>query len=126
MIECKCQACGKFLKLPQSYAGKMTECPACRKPTRVPGSSAEPAPVHAPKSTTPDRQLCVDCGGAFPSHQMMEHTGQMVCTGCYHKRKPVVLKYKKKRSKKRKWLVRLLILIVLIVIVWLAWGWIFG
>jgi DNA-directed RNA polymerase subunit RPC12/RpoP len=109
MIEFKCHACGKFLKLPHSYAGKTTECPGCLTVTRVPGTPPAKPPARAPRSSTPSRQLCVDCGGSFPAGEMLEHNGQAVCTDCYYKRKPVVLKYPKKTSRKRKLLGWLLI-----------------
>jgi hypothetical protein len=112
MIEFKCE-CGKFLKLPHSYAGKQTQCPACLKTLRVPGAPPEgPAPTR-PKRSRPGRSLCVDCGQAFATGQMLEHTGQLVCTVCYHKRKPVELKYPKKRSRKFKLLLWLGIVVVL-------------
>jgi DNA-directed RNA polymerase subunit RPC12/RpoP len=102
MIEFKCQVCGKFLKMPQSFAGQMIDCPTCRKPTRVPGApGAETSPI-APKPTGPDRKLCVDCGKGFPAGQMLVHNGQAVCTDCYHLRKPVELKPRPRRKKSRK------------------------
>ena len=127
MIEFKCQACGKFLKLPHSYAGKTTECPGCRQTVHVPGAAPEKPPSHAPRSTRPAMQLCVDCGGGFPSGQMLEHTGQLVCTDCYHKRKPVVLKPRKKRKPicKRKLLLYLLIAAAVTAAAWALWHFVF-
>ncbi len=119
MIEFKCPTCSKFLRLPHSYAGKQTECPGCLKQVTVPGGPAPAAPGTPPatpgraKHTTPARSLCVDCGQAFPTGQLMEHTGQLVCTDCYHKRKPIVLKPRKRRGKGRRRKVVLLILLVL-------------
>ena len=123
MIEFKCHTCGKFLKLPHSYAGKTTECPGCRKTLHVPGAPSAEPPARAPKPkiSANQRRLCVDCGEAFPAHQMMVHDGQAVCDDCFHKRKPVVLKYKKKMSKKRKRLLHLLILLAAAVVAWAVW-----
>jgi len=123
MIEFKCQICGKFLKLPHSYAGKTTECPGCRRRIPVPGAAPAEPPAHAPrpKVSAGTMQLCVDCGRSFPAHQIMEHNGQAVCTDCFHKRKPVVLKYPKKRTKKRKWVLRLLILALLATVAYAVW-----
>lgn len=101
MIEFKCP-CGKYLKLPHSYAGKETQCPGCLRTLTVPGAREDkPAPA-APKGSTPKMLLCVDCGGSFPSGDTLLHNGQVVCTNCFQKRKPVVLKYRKKRSRKFK------------------------
>ena len=109
MIEFKCPVCGKFLRLPHSYAGKTTECPGCLKTTRVPGAPAASTPAGPPKSSQPAMQLCVECGGSFPTGQLHMHTGQLVCTECFHKRKPVELRYPRKRSRKRKVVLWLLI-----------------
>jgi len=102
MIEFKCRHCGKFLKLPQSYAGQTAECPACLQTVHVPGKPLPKAPAHAPRSSTPQMRLCVDCGKSFPTSQIMEHSGQWVCFDCYHSRKPIKLKKIKKRKKGRK------------------------
>ena len=112
MIEFKCRHCGKFLKLPQSHAGKTTECPACLRTIQVPGSALPEAPAHAPRSSAPELRLCVDCGKSFPTSQIMEHTGQFVCFECYHSRKPIKLKKikKRKRGRKRKVVLWLLLL----------------
>jgi DNA-directed RNA polymerase subunit RPC12/RpoP len=126
MIEFKCHACGKFLKLPHSYAGKTTECPACLTVTRVPGAPPAAAPARAPKSSAPSHQLCVDCGGSFSTGEMMQHNGQAVCTECYYKRRPVVLKYPKKTSRKRKLLIRLLIVAAVALAVGAVWYFVVG
>lgn len=121
MIEFKCPTCGKYLKLPHSYAGKTAQCPGCLDRVPVPGGQADrPAPTR-PKAAAPSQQLCVDCGGSFSTGDMLEHSGQLVCTDCYYKRKPVVLKYKKKRSKKRKFLLFVLILAAIGGAAWAGW-----
>jgi len=102
MIEFKCQVCAKFLKMPQSFAGQMIDCPACRKPTRVPGAPGSETSPIAPKPTGPDRKLCVDCGKGFPAGQMLVHNGQAVCTDCHHLRKAADLKPKPKPRPRRK------------------------
>jgi len=123
MIEFKCHSCGKFMKLPQSYAGRTTECPGCRKIVQVPGSAPVEPPVRAPKSSGASMQLCVDCGQSFPANQMMQSVGQAVCADCFYKRKPVKLKYPdKKKARRRKRLLRLAGLIVLLAAAgWLIW-----
>lgn len=124
MIEFKCRHCGKFLKLPQSYAGKTTECPGCLRPVPVPGAPPPKAPTHAPRSSTPEMHLCVDCGRSVPTSQIMEHTGQFVCYDCYHARKPIVLKPRKKRKKgrKRKIALWLLLLAAVGAGLWALWA----
>jgi DNA-directed RNA polymerase subunit RPC12/RpoP len=123
MIEYKCHACGRFLKRPQSFAGRMVDCPTCLKPTRVPGTaSARPTP-SAPKPTGPDRLLCVDCGKGFPAGQMMTHNGQAVCTNCYHLRKPVVLKPRRKKSRKRRLLLMAGIIVIAAGTIWAVVRW---
>ena len=102
MIEFKCQVCGKFLKMPQSFAGQMIDCPTCLKPTRVPEAAGSAAWPLAPKPTGPDRRLCVDCGKAFPAWQMLTHNGQAVCTDCYNLRKNLKLKPRPRPKKSRK------------------------
>jgi DNA-directed RNA polymerase subunit RPC12/RpoP len=121
MIEFRCQACGRLLKLPHSYAGKTTECPGCLKLVRVPGAAATTAPVQAPKPAAHATQLCVDCGGAFPAGQMMQHNGQAVCTECFYKRKPVELKYPRKSSRKRRLLLLVLLLAAIGAAAWAVW-----
>jgi phage FluMu protein Com len=112
MIEVRCPHCGKYLKRPQSYAGKMAECPSCLRMVQMPGEArVEAATPRRPKSSVPARQLCVDCGGSFATGEMLEHNGQMVCTDCFYQRKPVVLKTRTKRGRKRKILLWLLILL---------------
>ncbi len=125
MIEFKCQACGRFLKRPQSFAGKMVDCPTCLKPTRVPGASAPERPPGAPKPTGPDRKLCVDCGKGFPAGQMMTHNGQAVCTDCYRVRKPVVLKPRRKKSRKRRLLLAAAIIVIAAGTIWAVVRWAF-
>lgn len=125
MIEFKCQVCGRFLKRPQSFAGQMVNCPTCLKPTRVPGTPAAAPPPGAPKPTGPDRMLCVDCGKSFPAGQMMTHNGQAVCTDCYHLRKPVVLKPRRKKSRKRRALVIIAIIAIAALAVWGIFRWVF-
>jgi len=132
MIEFKCQYCGKFLKLPQSYAGRTTECPACLKTIQVPGSpvggSPGQPPARVPNPSSPALQLCVDCGRSFPAGQMMRHEGQAVCTDCFYKRKPVKLVYRDK-TKARRWkrLAWLGLAIVLLAMGgWLVWRLWFG
>jgi DNA-directed RNA polymerase subunit RPC12/RpoP len=117
MIEFKCQVCGKFLKMPQSFAGQTIDCPTCRKPTRVPGAPGPGTSPLAPKPAGPDRKLCVDCGKAFPAGQMLTHNGQAVCTDCYHLRKPVTLKPRPRRKAARKRAVVIIAAIIAAVVV---------
>jgi DNA-directed RNA polymerase subunit RPC12/RpoP len=121
MIEFRCHVCGKFLKLPQSYAGQTTECPGCRKTVHVPGAPPAAGPAQRPKPTPAAMQLCVDCGGSFPTGQMMQQNGQFLCTECFHQRKPIVLKYRKKRSRKVKMLFWLAVVAALGVGAWALW-----
>ncbi|HJZ59991.1 MAG TPA: hypothetical protein VKE74_33925 [Gemmataceae bacterium] len=44
MIRYTCSGCGKSLKAPPSYAGKVGTCPRCKRPAPVPTSSAEGSP----------------------------------------------------------------------------------
>ena len=125
MIEVRCPHCGKFLKRPQSFAGKTVECPGCMRTVQMPGTPAGEGPApRQPKPSAPQQQLCVDCGGSFPTGQMLQHNGQMVCTDCFYQRKPVVLKYRKKRRRKFKVLVWLGVLLAIagavLVLVWVV------
>ena len=126
MIEFKCQVCAKFLKMPQSFAGQMIDCPACRQPTRVPGASGPEASPLAPKPTGPERMLCVDCGKGFPAGQMLTHNGQAVCTDCYHLRKPVELKPRprKKKSRKRRIVIVAAVIIAVALVAWAVVHWV--
>ena len=119
MIELKCPNCGRFLKMPQSFAGQNTTCPTCLKSVRVPGSAGPASTPTAPKPTGPAKKLCVDCGKAFPAGQMLTHNGQAVCTDCYHLRKPVVLKPRKKKNPRR----RKIIVLVVVVAAVAVGGW---
>ena len=105
MIEFRCQACGKPLKLPHSFAGKTTTCTACGRMLAVPGLAAGGAAPQPPKPSAAAMQLCVDCGGSFPTGQMMSDAGQLVCTSCFYKRPPAVqlpARSAKTKGKRRK------------------------
>ncbi len=125
MIEFKCRVCGRFLKRPQSFAAQTIKCPTCLNPLRVPGAATAATTPTAPKPTGPKRKLCVDCGQSFPAGQMLTHNEQAVCTNCYHMRKPVVLKPRRKKSRKRRVLVIVAILAVAALAVWGIVRWVF-
>lgn len=61
-IRAECPACGKVVKAPEKYAGKVAKCPACQVRMRIPVPEAaavgpspppEPAPTPTPQPSAP-------------------------------------------------------------------------
>lgn len=108
MIEFKCE-CGKYLKLPHSYAGQQTQCPACLRTVQVPDAAPAKAPAALARAVGQVQSLCVDCGGTFPTSQLLTHNGQAVCMACYEVRKrtppPKPPRPRKKRRRTLRWVI---------------------